>query len=57
MWGNGSYKRRNLEAGVPVAKEVNPVMQFCFAMETRELEKVILGKKDDLMESKKGRKG
>jgi len=57
MWGNGSYKQRNLEAGVPVVKEVNPVMQFCFAMETRELEKVILGKKDDLVESKKGRKG
>jgi len=57
MWGNGSYKLRNLETGVPVAKEVNPVMRFCFAMETRELEKVILGKQDDLRESKKNRKG
>ena len=35
---------------------MNLVIEFCFAMETRELEKVILGNKGDLMESKKDEK-
>lgn len=35
VWGNGSRKPRNWDAGVPVAGEVNPMMHFCFAMEIR----------------------
>ena len=44
MLGNGSYKLRSLKAGTPAAREVNPITQFCFAMELRELAKLILGK-------------
>ena len=56
MWGNGCCKPRNLEAGTSVAGEVNPMMQFCFATETRELAKHILGREDKPggMERKKG---
>ena len=43
MWGNGFYKLRSLEAGAPVARGVNPIRQFYFAMEIRELGKHTLG--------------
>ena len=43
MWGNGFYKRRSLEAGMPAVREMNPKTQFCFAMETRVLGKLTFG--------------
>ena len=33
--GNGSYKPRNLGAGMLVAEEVDPITLSCFAMATR----------------------
>jgi len=45
MLGNGFYKPRSSEVGTPVAREVNPRTQFCFAMEIRGSEKPILGNK------------
>jgi len=43
MWGNGSYKPKNLEAGRLAVGEVNPITQFCFAMGIRGLAKLLLG--------------
>ena len=45
MWGNGSYKRRNLETGRPVVGKVDPIMRFCFVMVIRESERHISGNK------------
>jgi len=50
MLGNGFYKPRSLETGTPVAKGVNRIAQFCFAMETRELAKLMLGSKEEPQE-------
>jgi len=30
MWGDGSYKPKDLEDGTPVVRKVNPMGQFCF---------------------------
>ena len=43
MWGDGFYKLRSLEAGIPVAREENPITHSCFAMEIRVLGKLTLG--------------
>ena len=43
MWGNGFYKPRSLEAGVPVVREVDPRTQSYFVMEVRVLAKLTLG--------------
>ena len=37
----------NLEAGTPVMKEVDAIMQFCFAMEIQGSERHILGEKGE----------
>jgi len=47
MLGNGFYKPRNLEAGAPAVGEVNPMMQFCSAMEIQGSERLTLGNKDE----------
>jgi len=43
MWENGSYKPRNLEAGISVAGDMSGMAQFCFAMEIRGSARRILG--------------
>jgi len=53
MWENGSYKPKNLEAGMLVVGE-NPTTQSCFAMEILELARLLLGNKE--RGSRKGRK-
>ena len=47
MWGNGSSKQRNLEAGTLAAGEANPIMQSCFATEIRGWERLLLGSNDE----------
>ena len=47
MLGNGSYKLRSLEAGMLVVRKMNPITQFCFAMELRGSAGLILGNKDE----------
>jgi len=47
MWGNGSYKPRNLEVGARTMREVNPVMRFFSAMEIPGLKRLLLGKKNE----------
>jgi len=44
MWGNGSYKLRNLEAGT--SEDMSPMVQFCFPMEVRGSARHILSEKD-----------
>ena len=39
---DGFYKLRSLRAGKPVAREVNPTMQFCFAIGARVLGNIYL---------------
>jgi len=46
MWGNGSYKQRNLEPGTPVAREANPTTQFFFVTGIRGQERLLSGNKD-----------
>jgi len=55
MWGNGYYKPRNLEAGTPVVRDANPIIQSCFATGIRELGRLLLGNKDEPQEM--GEKG
>jgi len=50
MWGNGSYKPRNLEAGTRAVGEVNPITQFYFAMGIRGSEKLLLGNMEEAPE-------
>jgi len=45
VWGNGSYKPRNLEAGAPAMREANPITRFCLATEIPGLE-ILLGNMD-----------
>ena len=56
MSGNGSYKPRNLRGGTPGVREINPITQFCFAMEIQVLAKLISGIiiRMDFEEGKKG---
>ena len=57
MWGDGFYKLRSLEAGIPVVREENPITHSCFAMEIRVLGKLTLGNanepeiKEEMMKS------
>ena len=48
MWGNGSYKERNLGAGAPAVGDVNAMTQFCFAMEILGSARLISGNKGEL---------
>jgi len=50
MWGNGSYRPRNLKAGTPAVGEVNPITQFYFAMGIRGLAKLSLGNMEEARE-------
>src|SRR5437868_4085289 len=43
MWGNGSFKPRNSETGMPAVGGTNLTMRFCFATEIRGLEKLTSG--------------
>ena len=45
MWGNGSCKPKNLEAGAPTVGEVNPIGQSCFVTGIRGSARLTLGKK------------
>ena len=46
VYGNGSYKPNNSEAGAPAAREVNPITEFCFATGIPGLAKLTLGSKN-----------
>ena len=50
MWRNGYYKPRNLEPGKPAVREVNSIMQFCFATGIRGLGRLLPGNKDEPQE-------
>jgi len=52
--GNGSWRLRSLEAGRLVVGKVDPIMRFCFAMEIRELARLLSSNKDELQRMKKG---
>jgi len=47
MWGSGSYEPRNLGVGRLRMGEANPIMQFCFAMETLGWARHLFGNKDE----------
>src|SRR5437879_2964054 len=46
MWGNGSFKPRNSETGMPEVGETDRTTESCFATETQGLAKLILGSKN-----------
>jgi len=46
MWGNGSYKQRNLEPGTPVVKKANPIALFCFVTGIQGQARLLSGNKD-----------
>ena len=48
MWGNGSYKVRNLSSGALAVGDRNTMMVFCFAMGILGSERLILGNKGEL---------
>ena len=48
MWGNGSYRPRNLEAGATVVGGMNPITEFFFATVIRGSARPTLGKKDEV---------
>ena len=43
----GMAPTRNLEDGTPEVGELNPIAQFCFAMEIRVSARLISGSKDE----------
>ena len=47
MWGNGSYKRRNLETSTRAVGGVGLITRFYFAMEIREWARHLLGNTED----------
>ena len=46
MWGNGSSKLKNLQAGTLAVEKMNRITGSCFATEIRGLAKLLLGNKD-----------